>query len=816
MYVLTAIPVYNEARHVASVLHEVRRYSPHILVINDGSTDGTADILAHQEGLHVITHPVNRGYGAALISAFAYARQHAIDVLITMDCDGQHEPSRIPVLLEAIHDADIVSGSRYLRDFHQDTLAPQDRRRINLEITTELNRRFGLNLTDSFCGFKAYRRAALEGLYITETGWGMPLQLWVQAARLGLRIKEVGVPRVYLDPNRAFGGVLDDAEQRLAYYQQVITATESASPAPASGGRQPPVDLQQGADAPRGGVLLVGSVQEGLSVSERTALRAPARDGAVVAEPPLHEVGAALAVNRQRLQTHADNHTLLGRPWSDLRRQARQRAIAAALDYLGDNSPLPLANPPCDTLLVAGHQPELFHPGVWVKNFALYGLAQAHHATSLNLVVDNDTVKTTALRIPTPGASAEDRPRTRLVLYDRWTGETPYEEKTIDNRALFASFAERAGALLRGWHYDPLLPSFWAEVLRQAERSPLLGECFVAARRTFERDWGCHNLEVPLSTLCRTESFAWFACDLLAYLPEFHALYNAVVGAYRRRHGIRNGQHPVPDLAAEGDWLEAPFWGWRAGGVNPWRAGGVNPWRAGGVSPRRHRVFARLRDDRLELRAGEDLWPSLPRPAEDRAEAAVKAWQGLEEQGFKIRSRALTTTLYARLFLADLFIHGIGGGKYDELTDGLIQGFYECEPPVYMVLSATRWLPLPRAAVSVEDRRRLARAVRDVHFNPQRHLDETTNNENLAELAARKQEWIARRAATVRERRERFHMLRTLTEELRHPLRRARISCVRRWRTASDSCAPMPSCSGAIIPFASSPRTSCVPSARNS
>lgn len=222
MKFLTAIPVYNEAPHVESVIREVRRYSPRILIVNDGSTDGTADILAVQAGLEVVTHPANRGYGAALISAFAYAQKQAIDVLITMDCDGQHEPSRIPVLLEAIHDADIVSGSRYLRDFHQDTQAPQDRRRINGEVTDELNRRFGLNLTDAFCGFKAYRREVLERLHITETGWGMPLQLWVQAARLGLRIKEVGVPRLYLDPNRAFGGVLDDAGERLTYYRRVI------------------------------------------------------------------------------------------------------------------------------------------------------------------------------------------------------------------------------------------------------------------------------------------------------------------------------------------------------------------------------------------------------------------------------------------------------------------------------------------------------------------------------------------------------------------------------------------------------------------
>jgi dolichol-phosphate mannosyltransferase len=223
---LTAIPVYNEASHVQRVLAEVRRFSPHILVVNDGSIDGTADLLARERGIRLLTHPNNRGYGAALISAFAYSLQHDFDVLVTMDCDGQHEPSRIPVLLEALHDADIVSGSRYLRDFRQDTPAPTDRRAVNRTITAEINECLGLDLTDAFCGFKAYRREAVEKLRLTETGWGMPLQLWVQAARQGLRVREIGVPRLYLDPKRAFGGVLDDAEARLAYYHRVLADAE--------------------------------------------------------------------------------------------------------------------------------------------------------------------------------------------------------------------------------------------------------------------------------------------------------------------------------------------------------------------------------------------------------------------------------------------------------------------------------------------------------------------------------------------------------------------------------------------------------------
>jgi dolichol-phosphate mannosyltransferase len=228
MKVLTAIPVYNEEKYLHQVLTEVRRHSEELLVVNDGSSDGTGAWLAGQPDLHQIIHPRNRGYGAAIRSAMGYALAHQYDVLVTMDCDGQHEPARIPVLLEALGaDVDVVSGSRYLRTFRQNTVPPRDRQRINHQITRELNDRFGLHLTDAFCGFKAYRVSALARLHLSENGWGMPLQLWVQAAQLGFRIREVAVPRLYLDPDRAFGGVMDNPAQRLAYYHEVI-ARESA------------------------------------------------------------------------------------------------------------------------------------------------------------------------------------------------------------------------------------------------------------------------------------------------------------------------------------------------------------------------------------------------------------------------------------------------------------------------------------------------------------------------------------------------------------------------------------------------------------
>jgi len=219
---LTALPVYNEASHVGPVLAEVRLYSADILVVNDGSTDGTAERLAAEPGIEVVTHPVNRGYGAALRSAFEFALAHCYDVLVTIDCDGQHQPRLIPSFFEACEGWDIVSGSRYLAPLTGDSQPPADRRRINELLTARLNELLGLRLTDAFCGFKAYRVAALAKLDLTENGYAMPLELWVQAAHLGLRVRELAVPLLYLDLARSFGGALDDADTRLAHYDDVL------------------------------------------------------------------------------------------------------------------------------------------------------------------------------------------------------------------------------------------------------------------------------------------------------------------------------------------------------------------------------------------------------------------------------------------------------------------------------------------------------------------------------------------------------------------------------------------------------------------
>jgi glycosyltransferase involved in cell wall biosynthesis len=224
---LVAIPVYNEEKYVARVLTRVLAHTPDVLVIDDGSKDRTPHLLP-EFPVDVLRHGTNRGYGRSLRDAFAFSIVNKFDWLITMDCDEQHEPAAIPQFIEAAQagDADIISGSRYLLSVQGQDRPPVERRAINSTITAELNcrlsSRLGTLLTDGFCGFKAYRVSSLRKLRPTVTGYAFPMQFWVQCAAAGLRVKELPVKLIYNDPNRTFGGNLDNADTRLAHYRHVL------------------------------------------------------------------------------------------------------------------------------------------------------------------------------------------------------------------------------------------------------------------------------------------------------------------------------------------------------------------------------------------------------------------------------------------------------------------------------------------------------------------------------------------------------------------------------------------------------------------
>ena len=378
---------------------------------------------------------------------------------------------------------------------------------------------------------------------------------------------------------------------------------------------------------------------------------------------------------RENISLHSQpDYDFQGRKLADICREARMELIAAARRWTAayrDVGPAP-GDPP-DMMFLAGHQPQMFHPGVWLKNIALGRLAEQHQATAINLIVDSDTISATSLRVP--GGSANS-PSAVQIAFDRPDPAIPYEERRIEDRAQFDSFGRRVQEQIAQLISHPLIENYWPMVIHQSHETDRLGECIARARHLVEAQWGLTTLEIPQSRVCDLNSFHWLVAHLLAHLPRFSAVYNEAVREYRHLHHIRSAAHPVPDLAVEGEWLEAPFWIWSQ------------------ENPRRKRLFVKHGRDELLLTNKQNINARLPLTEQGDVARAVEQLVELARSGVKIRSRALVTTLWARLVLSDLFIHGIGGGNYDLVTDRIIERFFHRMPPGFMILSATLFLPI--------------------------------------------------------------------------------------------------------------------------
>lgn len=229
---LVIVPVYNEMPHLTKVIASIREYfKGDILAVDDCSNDGSTEALMQLNEISVIRNDKNAGAGGVLLQAFSWATEKGYSNVITMDADGQHSPESIKCFLHQLEvcrrecECDFVWGSRYLSGEQQVKPEFSHRRKINRLITSRLNEVTGYQLTDAFCGFRAYRLEALNKLDITEHGYGMFMQMTLLAKAARLTIHEIPVPLIYLDDTRDFNGNFSDWPSRLAYYNQIIDQT---------------------------------------------------------------------------------------------------------------------------------------------------------------------------------------------------------------------------------------------------------------------------------------------------------------------------------------------------------------------------------------------------------------------------------------------------------------------------------------------------------------------------------------------------------------------------------------------------------------
>ncbi len=484
-------------------------------------------------------------------------------------------------------------------------------------------------------------------------------------------------------------------------------------------------------------------------------LRAPQEDGEILLYPAADDV-PLLTDEADQILTSASQVSLQGRTLAQLRDWARQAALSSAKTYTEDITGGAVACSADGPWFLTGHQPALFHPGVWAKNFAASGLAARANGLALNLIVDNDLCTRTGLPVPRGPAA---HPRIETVPFLSPQPARPWEESIIDNARPFETFGQTVAEIVKGdWGFSPLVESCWDDAVAMRECSPLISDCLTAMRCRQERRLNMSNLELPLSRLEETDPFRWFTAHLIAKAEQFREVHNSVLREYRKQYRIRSRSHPVPELDIQGDWIETPFWIWKKGATQ------------------RGRLFARSVGPLIELAKNGETVGTLRLKTDADACCAVEDLQQMSGAGWRIRSRALTTTLFARLCLADLFLHGIGGAKYDELTDQIMERFFQMTAPPFLTVTATKHLPLGGFDASMKDLRELERQLRAFQSSPERFLDDPAaaplireKQRLIEEQRSSREAGLSRKQRRARRpvNRERHHKIMEITRQLR-------------------------------------------------
>ena len=395
--------------------------------------------------------------------------------------------------------------------------------------------------------------------------------------------------------------------------------------------------------------------------------------------------------------------------------------------------------------VVVGHQPEFFHPGVFAKTIAAHALARQHGGEAVFLTVDSDLPKTAQLTVPQITSGGVRRVDVALPGCDP---QVAFEFQAPVPREHWLQFFARVGALYefygqsllgafaRGWLGTPATPLSYCDAM-------------ATGRTASEAELGLDGVrELRISQICTTPAFRAFAAHLLLNAACVAEYYNAAQVDYRRRHRIRAAGRPVPPLLISPDAIEVPFWIVRRD------------------EPRR-RLFVAPRDGSLELRTDNAQIGHLRLDDLAATRQHAEAWP-IERAGWQLRPRALTLSCFARFLLADLFIHGIGGARYDEMMEDFARAFFGVAPPPLGCVSATLHLPLPHSHLRWADILAARRDSRDLRHNPQRHVAGLPAPllAQRTELVRRSQELAAHAPRDHESRRLVFRALRRLNEQM--------------------------------------------------
>jgi glycosyltransferase involved in cell wall biosynthesis len=220
--VVVAMPAFNEERYIGTLVLKARKYAEKVIVVDDGSRDGTAEI-ASLAGAFIIRHSENKGKGAAIQSILDEVKKEIPDVLILLDADSQHNPDEIPRLIQPILDGyDLVIGSRELVQ-NRIPFLRRIGQKILLQSTRTLTRK---KITDSESGFKAFSRRAVAGLELSQNGFAVESEMIAVAEEKNLKITEVPISVKYTKD----GSTLNPFRHGLGVLTQIMAMISERKP----------------------------------------------------------------------------------------------------------------------------------------------------------------------------------------------------------------------------------------------------------------------------------------------------------------------------------------------------------------------------------------------------------------------------------------------------------------------------------------------------------------------------------------------------------------------------------------------------------
>lgn len=376
--------------------------------------------------------------------------------------------------------------------------------------------------------------------------------------------------------------------------------------------------------------------------------KAPAQDGDVLLWPTGDRLKQQAVQNQARLST---SETLVQNvPLRDLRQRHRE--------WLGHEDGRPL--------IATGHQTELFHPGVWIKLAAINAIAGAVDGTPYHFAVDSDEPKHLHLKWPGAFEPITDDP---ALLDARWAGlvagPTPAHVTELQQKYEAASQA---------WAFQSLLGDFLDTLKPLTLEAGGLASTLVNATHQLDWELGLRHHSLLASPMWGSDAFLVMAHHLLARADTVASDYNAALADYRRKNQIRSPGRPMPDLNIAPDSIECPFW--------------IDNLRDGS----RVRCKVTREGNVWILTVADGASFTLDRTA-NGWEAAGALRNFLRQSQYRISPRALTLTLFVRLLVADQFVHGIGGGRYDQVLDTFIERHFKLPAPEFAVATATLYFP---------------------------------------------------------------------------------------------------------------------------